>query len=228
MGRPKKTDAEELNLKASVYLKMMDKLISCEYMPGSVLNEAQLTEEYGVSRTPIREAIGRLESQGYLKVMPKKGILVNDITMQDVQEVFQIRILLEPIVMTLAAPNISVTELMDLRDKYYVKQPDYPSYFHIDMEMHHLFADRCGNHYLTELMNRVLNDNLRIAIAGRRDARLVRDANQEHIEILESLIRQDSPEKSAELLREHILIRRKAALEYLRTVRQRKEHQSAE
>lgn len=218
MGRSKKIDTEELNLKASVYLKMMDKLISCEYMPGSVLNEAQLTEEFGVSRTPIREAIGRLESQGYLQVMPKKGILVKNITMEDVQEVFQVRIQLEPVAMTLAAPGISVTELMDLRDKYYVKQPNYLSYYQIDMEMHHLFADRCGNHYLTELMNRVLNDNLRITIASKQDSTLVHDANREHIEILESLIRQDPPEKSEQLLRDHIRICRKVALEHLRTI----------
>ena len=60
-------------LKYHVYQDLKEKLIHCTYPPGSMLNEVQLASQYGLSRTPIREAINRLEMDGYVKVIPKKG-----------------------------------------------------------------------------------------------------------------------------------------------------------
>ncbi len=213
-----RSPAEDRGLRSSVYRKMLDKLISCEYPPGSQLNEVQLAEEYNVSRTPIREAINRLESQGYLKVVPKKGIYVNDISIQDTLQVFRTRIMLEPLALRLAAPYLDIAVLIDLKEKYvnYVGD-DYLSHYYIDMEMHHYFVDMCRNKYIIEIMNRVLNDNLRITISSKQDNNLVHDANQEHIQILDCLIRQEPIERAADLLEKHLRICCLVALEHIRS-----------
>ena len=62
-----KTTIVKKNLKNSTYLTLKEKLINCIYPPGTILNEIQLAEDFGLSRTPVREAISRLEMDGYVK-----------------------------------------------------------------------------------------------------------------------------------------------------------------
>ena len=214
-----KIDISDKGLRSSVYRQMLDKLISCEYRPGSLLNEAQLAEEYQVSRTPIREAINRLEQQGYLRVMPKKGIYVNDISIQDVLQVFQCRIELEPLALKLAVNRLDVAVLLELKQKYiHSGDLDYLSHYYIDMEMHHYFVNQCGNRYIIEMMDRVLNDNLRITIASKQDNNLVHDANEEHIKILESLIKQEPVEIAMDLLEKHLRICCMVAMDHIHSI----------
>ena len=206
-------------LKSSVYVQMLNKLISCEYAPGSQLNEVQLAEEYNVSRTPIREAVNRLESQGYLRVLPKKGIYVRDITIQDVMQVFQCRINIEPLALKLAAPYLDVARLIDLKMKYIGSEDlDYLSHYYIDMEMHHYFVEQCHNKYIINMMEQALNDNLRITIFSKQDKNLIHDANEEHIQILNSLIRQEPVENAMALLESHLRICCMVALEHIRSI----------
>ena len=71
--------SEKQNLKLQAYRILKEKIVNCIYPPGSMLNEAQLATELGFSRTPTREAISILEMEGFLRIVPKKGILVSDI-----------------------------------------------------------------------------------------------------------------------------------------------------
>ena len=87
------------NLKLQAYSILKEKIVSCEYRPGSMLNEAQLAAELGFSRTPIREAISILEVDGFLHIVPKKGILVTDILLSDIVQIFQARMEIEPIIL---------------------------------------------------------------------------------------------------------------------------------
>mgnify|MGYP002423920665 FL=1 len=100
------------NLKIQAYSILKKKIINCEYRPGSMLNEAQLAEELGFSRTPIREAISILEMEGFIRVVPKKGILVTDILLSDIVQIFQARMEIEPIALKLAGPRIPGEELL--------------------------------------------------------------------------------------------------------------------
>jgi len=76
-------------LKNHAYQIIKERLINCIYEPGSLINESQLATDLGLSRTPVREAINRLESEGLVKVMPKKGIFVSDIQLSDVLDLFR-------------------------------------------------------------------------------------------------------------------------------------------
>ena len=88
--------AEVKYLKDTVYDQIKTKIIECEYPPDSILTEARLMEDTGVSRTPIREAINRLAHENLVMVIPKKGILVKGITIRDIIQVFETREIIEP------------------------------------------------------------------------------------------------------------------------------------
>jgi len=100
------------NLKNKAYDILKRRLIYCEYEPGSILKESELAVELGISRTPIREAISLLENEGYLIVAPKKGIFITDITLNDVIQIFQVRMVIEPVALKMAGPNLGIDDLM--------------------------------------------------------------------------------------------------------------------
>ena len=84
------------SLKSQAYNNIKEKIISCEYSPGMLLNEEILCETFNVSRTPIRDALSRLEQEGLITIWPKKGIIVSSLSISEVNNLFELRLLLEP------------------------------------------------------------------------------------------------------------------------------------
>lgn len=201
-------------LKTNIYQDLKEKLINCVYPPGTILNELQLTADYGVSRTPVREAVSKLEVDGYLQVMPKKGIYVTNISMNDVMQIFQTRIEIEPVTLKMAAPYLNLADLNMFKNKFAAKDLDISNAFRLDTAMHLYIIEHCGNNYIIEMMRKVFDDNTRIVIASKQNQVKIHDATQEHTEILESLISKDPLEESADLMKKHIEHCRKAALDY--------------
>ncbi len=202
------------DLKNSLYLDLKDKLINCIYPPGSLLNEMQLANEYSMSRTPIREAISRLEMDGYIKIMPKKGIYVTDISLNDVMQIFQTRMEIEPVTLRMSAPHLNPEELMMFREKFEQDDMDISNSFRLDTAMHLFIIEHCGNNYIINMMQKLFDDNTRVVIASRQNQVKIHDAKCEHIEILNSLLAGDDIDNSAMLMRKHIETCRRAALDY--------------
>ena len=201
-------------LKYHIYQDLKEKLINCIYPPGSMLNEVQLASQYGLSRTPIREAINRLEMDGYVKVIPKKGIYVTDISLNDVLQIFQARIEIEPVALRLAIPYLNRDELLFFQTRFESEDLNLADAFRLDTAMHLFFVEHCGNTYLIEMMRKLFDDNTKAVIATGQNSAKIHDARLEHLEILNSLIRGDEVETSANFLRSHIETCRKAALDY--------------
>ena len=78
-------------LKQQAYRIIKNKILYCEYAPNEVLNEELLLQDTGYSRAPIRDALGRLEQEHLLVIMPKKGIRISDVNMNDISSVFEDR-----------------------------------------------------------------------------------------------------------------------------------------
>lgn len=209
-----KTTIVKKNLKNSTYLTLKEKLINCIYPPGTILNEIQLAEDFGLSRTPVREAISRLEMDGYVKVMPKKGIYVTDISLNDVHQIFQTRIEIEPIALKLAAPYLETDELIMFRNRFEHDTPDIINAFRLDTAMHLFIIEHCGNRYIIDMMRKLFDDNTRIVIASKQNQVRIHNAKCEHLEILDSLIAREDLEKTAALMGAHLETCRRAALDY--------------
>ena len=99
----------KINLKTLAYNTIRSKIVTCQYAPGTFLNEEQLTTELSLSRTPVRDALGRLEQEGLLEIRPKCGILVRPLTLNDIDMIFEVRMMYEPYVLTHYGANLSVS-----------------------------------------------------------------------------------------------------------------------
>lgn len=98
-----------------VYAALRAGIVSLQFKPGSMIQEESLARQLGVSRTPIREALRRLAQEGLVQTVPKKGTIVAGISLNDIREVFQIRLALEPLATRLAASTVSRPECTALR-----------------------------------------------------------------------------------------------------------------
>ena len=83
-------------LSDTAYDELLSRIISCKYPPGSLLSEEKLVAELGISRTPIRSALIRLQQEHLVQIISKKGILVSEITPEGIRDMFNLRNLIEP------------------------------------------------------------------------------------------------------------------------------------
>ena len=149
------------DLKHQVYTTLREKIINCEYPPGSLLNEAQLSIELGVSRTPIREALNRIEHEGFIKILPKKGILVTEVSLNDVLHIFGARLEIEPIALRMAGPYLAEEKLLEFKSKFMGDESDISTAFRLDTAMHLFIIDHCGNRFIIDMMHRLFDENTR-------------------------------------------------------------------
>lgn len=204
---------ENRNLKQNAYEILLNKLINCEFMPQSVLNETQISHELGFSRTPIREALIRLENEGYVQIIPKKGIYVKGISLTQVREIFQARSEIEPIALKMAGPYLPREELEKFHNKFSGDEPDVLNGFSLDTQMHLFIVEHCGNHFIIDMMHEVFNNNTRVVIASKQDKVKIHDARQEHLKILSFLLDKNY-EKASEAMRIHIQSCQRATMNY--------------
>lgn len=181
--------------------------------PGERLMEIQLAEELGVSRTPIREALRKLELEGFIVMMPRRGAYVADISFKDIADVYEIRAALEGLAAALAAERITDEELEEMErllagKANAVANNDIPRLIEVDTEFHDLIYEASRNDRLTAIINNLREQIQRcrvtsLTVPGRmkeslqehrmiveaiqaKDAQLARQAAQEHIENAEN------------------------------------------
>ena len=201
------------NLKLQAYSILKEKIVSCEYSPGSMLNEARLATELGFSRTPIREAISILEMVGFLHIVPKKGILVTDILLSDIVQIFQARMEIEPVALKLAGPNIPREKLLTWKEMFLTDAPSIEHGYKTDTAMHLGIIGYCNNAYIIDMMKKVFDKNTRIIICSRQNKEHMQEARKEHLEILDGLLCEDF-DLAAAKMRAHVAVCRNAAMDF--------------
>ncbi len=97
-----------------IYEKLRNKIILGDWEPGSILTEGELAKTFGVSRTPVREVIRQLESEGLIKVIPKKGILIPQIEEKDVEDIFELREIIYSYAVKKAIDNVTTRDITKL------------------------------------------------------------------------------------------------------------------
>lgn len=199
------------DLSAHVYDVLKERLVTCQYAPNSMLNEVKISTELGCSRTPTREAIIRLEREGFLEVIPKKGIQVTGITVSDIVQIFQTRKAIEPIGLELGRNNLDKHVLEDFRQMFINCKKDILESYKIDSAFHMYLIEVCRNKFIINMMHSVLDRNARVTVA-QKDKMLLVDSQQEHTDIIDALI-EDDIEKAKAALLEHIEHCRIAALD---------------
>lgn len=195
------------------YSVLRDKLINCEFPPGALLNETDLSAELEVSRTPVREALHRLELDGWVRIVPRRGVEVARILLSDIDEIFQARMEIEPVTLRMAAPLLPTAELRHFRSQFARSDLSPRAAFRLDMSMHLFLIGHCGNRHIMDMMQRVFDRNRRAVIYTRQDELRIHDAQHEHQEILDLLLLRDV-DGACDALRAHIAGCRDAAMEF--------------
>ncbi len=199
-------------------------IVSSTLRPGERLNIDQLAAQLGVSLTPVRGAIQRLSTEGLVDIHPRSGTFVASLTLQDVEETFQIRAALEGLAAELAAAALTTEDLRRLRDLHKAlrrpirEQADRDAHERLNSEFHQLILAASGNRRLQEMYT-ALNAHIKIARIHAADsgwsARQRRET-AEHDAILKALEARD-PQAAGEALRRHIHRAKDALLAALRS-----------
>jgi len=193
-------------LQEQAYEIIKERLVNCEYEPGSFLNTLALQEQLGFSRTPIREALGRLEKENLVTVVPKKGILVCGIDMNMLNTIYETRMLLEPYIVRTYGGRVAPEALARMRERFSVTPiaPDMKQHFYeYDGEFHSLLNAACPNVYLVQALSQIYTQNRRVRVLSGNVVYRLKDSSLEHIEIIDALLEGDT-EKAAKAMEEHL------------------------
>jgi len=137
------------NLTEQVYEQLIDLLISGELRPGDVITERRMAERLNASRTPIREALGRLESEGLVYKQPSRGVTVSPFSTEAFVEILNVRQLLESEAAWLAAGKISPERVAEIREALETlarnPRPTLSEIWTVDDLLHGMIADAAGN-----------------------------------------------------------------------------------
>jgi DNA-binding GntR family transcriptional regulator len=193
----------EQDMKNRAFTAIREKIINCEYAPGTMLNESILTGELSFSRTPIRSALTRIEQEGFIEILPKRGIFVKNVSLNDVRQIFKVRYEIEPIALGMAGPSLPKEDLIWYRDIFTGKNTEVEADFRLDTKMHLFIIDHCGNRFLIDLMHKVFDENTRVIISSGQAKTEIHDARLEHARILDYIINDDF-ETAQKAMRVHI------------------------
>jgi DNA-binding GntR family transcriptional regulator len=190
-------------LRAAVYARIVSLIVSAEYRPGSVLTEAALSRAMGVSRTPVREALLRLEAEGVLESTLARGFTLRPLSRSKVAELYPILAALEalavqdtrrpaePVLGTLRA---TLGELEGCTGA--VRR------WQLDTQWHATLTSACGNRHLAGLIAQLRSSGSRYELAYMQQVRSREKADRQHREIL-SAVEAGDARRAADLLTEH-------------------------
>ena len=164
--------------------------------PGERLMEVQLAEELGISRTPVREAIRKLEQEGYVIMMPRRGTYVSDISTNDVKEIFEIRSALESLATGLAARRIEPDELETLQNllmeiEGYIAKNDMEKIVETDIKFHGLLYQVSRNERLVNIINNLKEQLARFRTLSMSYPGRLQETLEEHSEMVEAIANGD-------------------------------------
>jgi len=196
-----------MRLSEKAYHLIKEKIITLELPPSAVIDERALMQELGLGRTPIREALQRLAVEGLVNIVPRRGIFVADISITDLQKIFEVRMCLEGFCAQLAAQRITADQIMQmetvLQDLEHVQSGDVKALMTIDERFHSLMYQAADNEFLAETLSRLYALSLRLWYLVLYRLGDVREAIEQHRGIADALKAGDG-ERAAELTKQHI------------------------
>lgn len=209
------------NLKNKAYQIIKERIISCDYKPNTFLNEAELIEEIDASRTPIREALNKLEQEGFVQIIPKKGVMVTGLTLVEINQTFEARILLEPFIINNYMNRIDKDALIEIQKASELLIQAVPAskapeeFCNLDDRLHRLLNKACPNKFFNDMLDHIYDQNQRIRLFSGRDIweRHV-EAAKEHTELIRYILN-GQKEKASAAITLHLIKSKEAAVNSL-------------
>lgn len=180
------------------YEYLYNAIVTNKLPPGVAIAEQEISNVLGISRTPVREALKQLEAEGLVRHIPLRGTFVEEITTQDLEEIFALRETLEALALKTAITEITDEELYEI--EILLRSLEYDSsnekFYDSDRRLHDLIVKHGGNRRLAQILNNLNSQMERLRhIAAMKPHRL-QQSKQEHLEIVAALKRRDLDRKS--------------------------------
>ncbi|GFN21747.1 GntR family transcriptional regulator [Thermanaeromonas sp. C210] len=195
-------------LREIVFETLREAILSGQLKAGERLMEVQLAEEMGVSRTPVREAIRKLELEGLVVMVPRKGAYVAGISTKDITEVFEIRSALESLAAALACERITEEELEELERLLVqvaecAEKNDLETLIQVDTRFHNVLYRASRNERLAQIINNLGDQIQRFRTTSLATPGRMKEALEEHKALVEAITARDV-ELAQRLAQEHI------------------------
>jgi len=197
----------------TVYGRLKQMIINQEIKPGEIINQSKLSEKLGVSRTPLRQALGELEGEGFLG-KSSRGWYAIEFTIKDMITLFEIRSLLEGLSCRKATPNMTRADVAYLKTLMEIAFEDYQkgdrdAYLKADIEFHQKIMDTAADAILTRAINStkvMATSHIITKSVTLLEGRYLLEPEQsykDHLEILEAFSQKDE-NLAEEMMRRHI------------------------
>lgn len=201
-GTAPATNAGNANLNEMAYRTIKEDIISCALQPGEAISQAVLAARYELSKAPIRSALVRLRQEGLVISRGRMGNIVSPITLRDVQEIFQLRLVLEVAAIKLAAGNVDPACIRELNNAVlagYAPGDDRSeaAYLRANREFHRYVAEESGNQRLAALVIDLMEQHERIVHLALSLQRREHEFLHFHNELVDALSEGDA-ERAAE------------------------------
>lgn len=206
----------QISLTDVVFKNLRWAILKGDLMPGERLREVPLAKQFRVSRTPVREAIRKLELEGLAFMMPKCGAKVAKIEEKDLRDVLEVRILLEKIAIELACERISIEWLMKfetvLENFYHAADSrDIIKIIETDICFHEMIFETTQNFQMIQVMNNFIEHTYRYRLEYLKELPNYMQLYKEHCDIYEAIKRKDK-ESAQELMNDHIYSQEQALI----------------
>lgn len=207
----KKTPVKQpRSLTELAYASIKDLIITCALRPGEYINESQLCERLKIGRTPVHQAIGQLQQERFVDIIPRKGIIVRPISLDEYFALDETRLLLEVGAARLAAERITSDELQELealakRVKEARRARDIKTLLLCDRDFHFGMAEATRNPVLATMLKTAYERSLRVWFMSSTTMIFGGGESQHGIEQIIQALRARDADRVSSLMREHVL-----------------------
>ena len=198
-------------VREQLYEQIKELILINTYQPGSIIQIDRLAEEFGLSITPIREALIRLEAAGFVRMIPNKGVQISEIREEDIRNTWELRRLLEPYAARQAAELALEPEISRLRstmNAFLAGAFDFEIYARTDIELHELLYTHLPNKLLRETIRRVHLTSMRMRYFAEKICQVhdavMEEVTHEHLTIVDALAAHD-PDHAAASIYLHLM-----------------------
>ncbi len=203
--------------KDSVYEYMKNKIITCEWKPNEIIDQNILIKELGVSRTPIRDAITALSQENLVVILPRRGVLVANITHNDISTICITRELVEPYIARITTPIADKEKLLEFKKLFNSNKVKDEDMEWNDFNFHKYLVGISNNKYLISMMDNILSHNMRFVTMAASIPNRLRASNEEHVEIIDAMLNGDA-DAAEQKMRSHLIKARESSFQSLSNV----------
>jgi DNA-binding GntR family transcriptional regulator len=188
-----------------VYDQLFDRIVKGEIPSESKLREVSLAKEFGMSRTPVRDALRQLANDGLVTIKPSLGARVIGFSADDIEDIYDIRMALELLAIDLNGQSLRLKPLTELRDRFQkaINKKNQEEHMQVDALLHRYIVESTGRRYLLHVydeIGRLMHSFRHLAF---RDKNVLKHVIEEHTALIDALLVRDI-DKAKSILGQHI------------------------